>query len=112
MPKRSICRRIAGCPGRRTRRAARGGIGGAVSLRLCDHGRRFSLAVLALHRIYTPRHIYGFNNVEMGRIRHGGPKVIENYDHWAENLTPGLAVKNVACGRWQRHNGPWGRSPY
>jgi Dolichyl-phosphate-mannose-protein mannosyltransferase len=45
-------------------------------------------------RIYTPSHIYGFNNVEWGE-RHPGPKVIENYDHWAENLTPGLAVKNV-----------------
>jgi hypothetical protein len=45
-------------------------------------------------RIYTPSHIYGFNNVDWGE-RHRGPKVIENYDHWAENLTPGLAVKNV-----------------
>jgi hypothetical protein len=45
-------------------------------------------------RIYTPRHIYGFNNVEWGD-RHGGPKVIENYDRWAENLTPRLAVENV-----------------
>ncbi len=45
-------------------------------------------------RIYTPSHIYGFNNVEWGE-RHRGPKVIENYDRWAENLTPGLAIKNV-----------------
>jgi hypothetical protein len=45
-------------------------------------------------RIYTPSHIYGFNNLEWGE-RHRGPKAIENYNRWAENLTPGLAVKNV-----------------
>lgn len=44
--------------------------------------------------IYTPRHVYGFNNVVRGE-QHLGPKVIENYDRWAENLTPRLAAKNV-----------------
>lgn len=43
--------------------------------------------------IYTPRHGYGFNNVERGE-RRLGPKVLENYDRWAENLTPQLAVRN------------------
>ena len=47
--------------------------------------------------IYTPRHVYGFNNVERGEQRLG-PKVIDNYDEWAENLTPSLAAKNV----WRR----------
>jgi hypothetical protein len=43
--------------------------------------------------IYTPRHVYGFNNVERGE-RNLGPRVLENYDRWAENLTPSLATAN------------------
>ena len=43
---------------------------------------------------YTPRHVYGFSNVIRGE-QNLGPKVIENYDRWAENLTPELAAKNV-----------------
>lgn len=45
--------------------------------------------------LYTPRHVYGFDNVTRGE-RKLGPKVLENYDRWAENLTPGLAARNVA----------------
>ncbi len=44
--------------------------------------------------IYTPRHVYGFNNVVRGE-RHLGPKVLDQYDRWAENLTPALAMKNI-----------------
>jgi len=44
--------------------------------------------------IYTPRHVYGFNNVIRGEQKLG-PKVLKNYDKWAENLTPALAVQNV-----------------
>jgi hypothetical protein len=44
---------------------------------------------------YTPRHVYGFNNVVRGE-QHVGPRVMENYDRWADNLTPKLAVKNEA----------------
>jgi hypothetical protein len=44
--------------------------------------------------IHTPRHVYGFNNVVRGE-KHLGPRVIENYDKWAENLTPGLAIRNA-----------------
>ncbi len=44
--------------------------------------------------IYTPRHVYGFNNVIRGEGRLG-PKVLDNYDRWAENLTPALAARNV-----------------
>jgi hypothetical protein len=43
---------------------------------------------------YTPRHVYGFNNVVRGE-RNLGPKVLDNYDSWAENLTPRLAAENV-----------------
>lgn len=48
--------------------------------------------------IYTPRHVYGFDNVVRGE-QHLGPKVIDAYDRWAENLTPGLAIRNVFI-RW------------
>ena len=48
--------------------------------------------------IYSPRHIYGFNNVTRGE-QHLGPKVIKAYDQWAKNLTPELAISNV-CDRW------------
>ncbi|MBX3440450.1 MAG: hypothetical protein KF861_23370, partial [Planctomycetaceae bacterium] len=47
--------------------------------------------------IYTPRHVYGFNNRVRGEERLG-PKVLDNYDVWAENLTPALAARNV----WRR----------
>jgi len=43
--------------------------------------------------IYTPRHVYGFNNVVRGEKRLG-PRVLENYDKWAENLTLELAVEH------------------
>lgn len=42
---------------------------------------------------YTPRHVYGFNNVVRGEHR-VGPRVMETYDRWAENLTPNLALRN------------------
>ena len=49
--------------------------------------------------VYTPRHVYGFNNVVRGEQRLG-PKVIDAYDRvWTENLTPALAARN-AFNRW------------
>lgn len=44
--------------------------------------------------VYTPRHRYGFGNVRIGEQRLG-PKVIDNYDRWAKDLTPALAAENV-----------------
>jgi len=44
--------------------------------------------------LFTPRHRYGFNNVIRGE-QHLNPRVLENYDRWAENLTPRLAARNV-----------------
>ncbi len=54
--------------------------------------------------LYTPRHVYGFNNVVRGEQKLG-PKVLDNYDRWARNLTPALAIENVgiratASARW------------
>jgi 4-amino-4-deoxy-L-arabinose transferase-like glycosyltransferase len=36
--------------------------------------------------IYSPNHVYGFYNVTRGH-KHVGPKVIDNYNRWAEELT-------------------------
>ena len=47
---------------------------------------------------YTPRHVYGFNNVIRGELKLG-PKVIDSYDRWALNLTPELALTNLR-DRW------------
>ena len=44
--------------------------------------------------IYTPSHAFGFDNVERGKLS-DSERVIENYDKWAKNLTPELAVENV-----------------
>ena len=44
--------------------------------------------------IYTPRHVYGFNNVVRGE-QHLGPRVLDHYDRWAVNLTPLLALENA-----------------
>ena len=55
--------------------------------------------------IYTPRHVYGFHNVERGD-RHLGPKVLDHYNRWADqDLTLRLAIQKmgiriVASGRW------------
>lgn len=43
---------------------------------------------------WTPRHGYGFNNVERGE-RVAGATVLDRYDRWATNLTPAVAVTNV-----------------
>ncbi|MGQ0637287.1 MAG: hypothetical protein ACT4QC_21985 [Planctomycetaceae bacterium] len=58
----------------------------------------------AYTKVYTPRHVYGFNNGVRGE-QHRGPRVIRKYDDWAENLTRPLAVENIrrrgfASWRW------------
>jgi hypothetical protein len=45
--------------------------------------------------LHTPRHVYGFDNVRRGE-QSSAARRIEKYDDWAENLTPRLAMKNVA----------------
>ena len=44
--------------------------------------------------LYTPNHVYGFNNVTRGN-RIEAPKRIAKYDGWAENLTPAVAARNA-----------------
>ena len=53
--------------------------------------------------VYTPRHVFGFNNVVRGE-QHLGPRVLDHYDRWALNLTPALAIenaKNRLLASWQ-----------
>ena len=50
---------------------------------------------------YTPRHVYGFNNVVRGEAR-VGPRVMENYDRWAENLDASLGPAERKGARWRR----------
>jgi hypothetical protein len=45
--------------------------------------------------LYTPKHVYGFNNATRGEQKQG-PKVIQAYNDWASNLTPELALQNTA----------------
>jgi len=71
-------------------------LGGGVML-ATNHaitGAAFTTPYQVYTDTYTPRHVYGFNNRERGEQRLG-PRVIENYDRWAENLTPALAVENI-----------------
>ncbi len=52
--------------------------------------------------VYTPRHIFGFDNVVRGS-QSASPKILAAYDRWATNLTPALAVQNVftrLLGSW------------
>ncbi len=46
------------------------------------------------NKVYAPKQVYGFDNVIDGE-RHRGPRVLEHYDNWAQNLTPRLAAANV-----------------
>jgi hypothetical protein len=44
---------------------------------------------------WTPRHRFGFHNVEIGS-QLAGPKVLESYDRWATDLTATKAAENVS----------------
>lgn len=57
-------------------------------------GRWFTSPYQVYTDVYTPRHVFGLNNVVRGE-QHLGPKVLHSYDTWAENLTPSKAWKNV-----------------
>ncbi len=80
------------------------GIGGMMAYNSQLTGNPFLTPYQLYTDIYTPRHVYGFNNVERGKSS-TTTKVVEKYDHWAENLTPALAARNVkdrliASGQW------------
>lgn len=53
--------------------------------------------------LFTPRHMYGFNNVERAKPLQTD-RVLTHYDEWAENLDASLALKNVrnrVLASWQ-----------
>jgi hypothetical protein len=53
--------------------------------------------------LFTPRHMFGFNNVERAQPLIT-ERTLENYDQWAENLDSQLAIKNVGnrfLASWQ-----------
>ncbi len=52
--------------------------------------------------LFTPRHMFGFNNVERAQPLLT-ERVLENYDRWAENLDGALAATNV----WHRLLASW-----
>lgn len=70
------------------------GLGGMLHYNAAITGSAWVSPYQLYTDIYTPRHVYGFHNVTRGE-QHLGPKVIENYDVWAEELTPALAARNV-----------------
>ncbi len=57
-------------------------------------GRWLSTPYQIYTDVYTPNHVFGFDNVTRGN-RVDAPKRIARYDGWAENLTPELAWRNV-----------------
>ena len=80
------------------------GIGGMMIYNNRLTGDPFVTPYQLYTEIYTPRHVYGFNNVNRA-AGSKSDKILENYDRWAENLTPTLAAQNVktrviASGRW------------
>ncbi len=80
------------------------GMGGLLLFNQSITGRPLLSPYQLYTDLYTPRHVYGFNNVERGQ-KVAGPKTIEHYDQWAENLTPALALTNVgkrltSSSRW------------
>lgn len=84
-----------------------GGLAFLASWNLHTTGNWQQTAYQAYTDYYTPRHVYGFNNVVRGERNLGTrllPISTRNYDTWAENLTPRLAAWNV-CQRglasWQ-----------
>lgn len=60
--------------------------------------------------LHTPRHVYGFDNVRRGE-QSSAARRIEKYDDWAENLTPRLAMKNVAYRLFSSVQWTWGLLP-
>lgn len=53
--------------------------------------------------LFTPRHMFGFNNVERAQSLITD-RTLENYDQWAENLDSALAIQNVGnrfLASWQ-----------
>ena len=70
------------------------GLGGLFVYNRAITGDGFTMPYQQYTDVYTPNHVYGFYNVTHGSLV-DAPKRLENYDGWAEELTPELARKNV-----------------
>jgi hypothetical protein len=62
------------------------GIAGLAGYNAALTGNPFESPYGLYTRTYTPSHCYGFHNVTRGKA-HIGPKIVQNYDQWAEELT-------------------------
>jgi hypothetical protein len=66
-------------------------------------GSAFKTPYQLYTELFTPRHMFGFNNVERAKPLIT-ERTLENYDKWAENLDATLAIKNVGnrfLASWQ-----------
>jgi hypothetical protein len=64
---------------------------------ICNHritGEWWTTPYTQYQDVYTPCHRYGFNNVDRGKLVHS-EKILRDYDRWAENLTPSLALTHA-----------------
>jgi hypothetical protein len=57
-------------------------------------GSAFKTPYQLYTEVFTPRHMFGFNNVERAKPLIT-ERTLEHYDQWAENLDATLAIKNV-----------------
>jgi len=57
-------------------------------------GSAFKTPYQLYTELFTPRHMFGFNNVERAKPLIT-ERTLEHYDQWAENLDTSLAIKNV-----------------
>tara|TARA_R110002072_G_scaffold303069_1_gene492581 strand:- start:60910 stop:62820 length:1911 start_codon:yes stop_codon:yes gene_type:complete len=70
---------------------------GFVGAGICNAsvtGSAFRTPYQLYTELFTPRHMFGFNNVERAQPLITD-RTLENYDRWAENLDASLAVQNV-----------------
>ena len=57
-------------------------------------GSAFKTPYQLYTELFTPRHMFGFNNVERAKPLIT-ERTLQNYDQWAENLDSELAIQNV-----------------
>ena len=66
-------------------------------------GSAFKTPYQLYTELFTPRHMFGFNNVERAQPLITN-RTLDNYDQWAENLDSALAIQNVGnrfLASWQ-----------
>ena len=70
------------------------GFGTAAVYNASTTGSAFKTPYGLYTELFTPRHMFGFNNVERAKPLLT-ERTLENYDQWAENLDAKLALQNV-----------------